>query len=270
VVRRSTHWADCNSEMSDPHVEFLLYSVSGGDGTEYVNPEPLAFENALGRFRIDGGNLLIEPTVQFGGEDEARAVIDPFLKAWEIETDLVVNPGTIRFRFETAHIIDLDPPPPGSPITVQARGVSFGTAFGQAHLTVVRHSYPQPPVAFRVTPEVDILFQRWQAYRDHKEHLPGMAYFVLDLLRKVAGGQKQAAKAFAVNPHILNKLGQLSSTKGDAATARKVDRNMQFPDLSGSEKAWIEQVVQRLIRRLGERASGVVLVPITTQDLPLP
>jgi hypothetical protein len=142
-------------------------------------------------------------------------------------------------------------------------------AFGQAHIRCLRHSYPQPPLAFRVTPEIEIAFQRWRGYREGKEHLPGMAYFVLTLLEKTAGSRKQAAKVFVVDLAILNKLGELSSTAGDAATARKV-ANMQFHDLSGSEEAWIERAVQRLIRRLGERASGVALVPITIRDLPLP
>lgn len=270
--------------MRDPHVEFLLYSVSAEGGTEYVDPEPLVRDTALGRFEINGGKLRIEPSEHFGDEDEARKVIDPFLKAWEVETDLVANPGAIRFRFETAHVIDRDPPPPGSPITLHARGGSIEVAGGQAHIKLLRRSYPPPPEAFRITPEVEIAFQRWRDFRDGKVPLLEMAYFVLTLVennpltvekvvgspRKPSHRRRKAAEALAVDLNILNTLGELSSAKGDAATARKVSPNTPFSGLSGSEKAWVEQAVQRLIRRLGERASGVALEPITIRDLPLP
>jgi hypothetical protein len=82
-----------------------------------------------------------------------------------------------------------------------------------------------------------------------------MAYFVLTHLEAIAGDRKTAAKVFAVDFKILQKLAELSSTGGDAATARKVSSTTQFRELSGSEKAWIEQAVRRLIRRLG---SGLI------------
>jgi alkanesulfonate monooxygenase SsuD/methylene tetrahydromethanopterin reductase-like flavin-dependent oxidoreductase (luciferase family) len=181
--------------MRDPHVELLLYSVFAERGTEYVDPEPLAFENALGRFQIKDGKLQIEPAVHFGDVDEAKAAVGPFLQAWEIETDLVANPGTIRFRFETAQVIDRDPPPPGSPITVQARGVSLGTAFGQACIRCLRHSYPPPPEAFRANDDVEIAFQHWRNYRDDKEGLLAMAYFVLTVLENPANAREKAASS---------------------------------------------------------------------------
>ncbi len=255
--------------MRDPHVESLLYSVASEAGTEYVNPEPLAFENALGHGRIDGGQLRIEPAEHFGDGDEARAAIEPFLKAWEIEADLLANPGTIRFRFKNAHVIDRDPPPPGSPITLHARGGGIATAVGTLTVTISRRSYPQPPRAFRVTTEVEIAFRRWRAYLAGSEPLQGMAYFVLTLLESQAGSRRDAATVFGVDPAILSKIGELSSTRGNAATARKIGRRMQLHDLSGPEKAWLEEAIRRLIHRLGEHASGVAQIPITLKDLPL-
>ena len=208
----------------------------------------------------------------------------PYLDAWEAEIDLCEKPGTIRFRFETAHVIDRDNLPQGSQITLHPRGARVTIAGGQPHVTVSRHSYPQPPdpEAFRITDDVAIALPRWRNYRDGKESFLAMAYFVLTVLEnpaitreKAAASpnkparrrhREKAAQVFAVDYEILDKLGELSSTAGDAATARKFE-NKQFRDLSESEEAWIEEAVRKLIHRLGERKPGVALKRITIQDL---
>jgi len=140
---------------------------------------------------------------------------------------------------------------------------------GTLTVTISRRSYPQPPRAFRVTTEVEIAFRRWRAYLAGSEPLQGMAYFVLTLLESQAGSRRDAAAVFGVDPTILSKVGELSSTRGNAATARKIGRVMQLNDLSGPEKTWLEEAIRRLIRRLGERASGAAQTPVTLKDLPL-
>ena len=98
----------------DLHVESLTYSVAAGEGTEYLNPPPLTHRNPLGTFTIDQGILTVSPLQHYSSRAAARAAIEPFLDAWEAETDLTANPGTIRFKFESCQIIDRAPPPPGT------------------------------------------------------------------------------------------------------------------------------------------------------------
>ena len=75
--------------MNDPHVTSVVYSVGSGPGIEYDDPPPLIHESALGVFRLSQGRLQVTPTEHFAREEEARSAIEPFLRAWEAETDLV-------------------------------------------------------------------------------------------------------------------------------------------------------------------------------------
>jgi hypothetical protein len=66
----------------------------------------------------------------------------------------------------------------------------------------------------------------------------------------------------------LYKIGELTSTRGDAMTARKAPVGGQFRELTASESAWLEQATRRIIKRLGEHASGAALSQIEMKDLP--
>src|SRR5262249_23673973 len=96
--------------MRDPHVERLIYVVMAGPGISYLkNAEPLSFSNSLGKFEMSDGTLRFEPAEDFASTDEARAALEPFLTAWEIESDLERNLGQIRFKYEKADVIDRNP-----------------------------------------------------------------------------------------------------------------------------------------------------------------
>lgn len=254
--------------MRDPHVQAMHYEVSSGEGISYRNPEPVSFSNHLGTFDLSDGKLRIVPTEHFADEDDARRSVEPFLQAWEIETDLTSNIGMIRFNFARAEVIDHSPPPPGSPQVIEVKGasmVSFGCSVS-LHLTCSK--YPQPPKTFRATPEVQHAYRRWLGYRLGKEPLQSMAYFVLTLPEFAAGSRQSAARSFQINVDILRTIGRLSSTKGDESSARKAAQGNQFEELSGSEKQWLEVAMRRIIYRLGEHASGAPLALISLRDLP--
>ena len=134
------------------------------------------------------------------------------------------------------------------------------------HLTCSK--YPQPPIAFRTTPEVEIGYRRWIGFRAGKEPLQSMAYFVLTLLESVAGSRQEAARIFYIDFTILSTIGRLSSTKGDSSTARKIDSANPLEELSGTEKQWLEQAICRVIHRLGEHAAGAPLTQIKLSYLP--
>jgi hypothetical protein len=58
------------------------------------------------------------------------------------------------------------------------------------------------------------------------------------------------------------------SKKGDALSARHVQRDREFEDLTGGESSWLEQTIRRILHRMGEHAAGVILTEITMADLP--
>lgn len=254
--------------MYDHHVQRLYYDASSGEGISYRDPPPLTFSNQLGNFDLRGGKLTITPTEHFAEEDQARQAIEPFLRAWEIEKDLTSNIGTIRFKFAQAEVIDRNPPPPGTPRIIRAKGSSLCVVSAKATLHVTCSEYPEPPPTFRTTPEVEMCYRRWMGYRNGKEPLPAMAYFVLTVFEQIAGGRDAAARVFQIDLAILQKMGDLTSTKGDEATARKVTAGKPLQGLTAVEQHWLETAVRRVIHRLGEHASGAPLTRIRLADLP--
>lgn len=253
--------------MRDPHVQKLYYEIGSGEGISYENPEPLAFSNHLGAFELREGKLTVVPTEHFGDEEDARQAIKPFLQAWEIEADLNLNIGTIRFKFGRAELVDRDPSPTRSHV-INAKAGEMVMIGERVSFHLTRSKYPQPPLAFRTTLEVDIAYRRWIAYREGKEPLQSVAYFILTMLESSAGGRGRAAQVFRIARPVLDTIGRLSSTRGDASTARKIKPGRSLKELSGSEKQWLEQAVRRVIHRLGEHASGADLPLITLADLP--
>jgi hypothetical protein len=174
----------------------------------------------------------------FPAVEEARRVVEDFLRSWEINTALELGRGEMQFQFEDSHVIDRNPPPPGGSefVYVSASGGMKFTGSVISLLRITRKKYPDPPTVFTVTPDVETLWQRYNNYLDGKEPLPSMAYFCLTIVQNKAGGRKSAAKLFLIQEKILFKLGDLTSNKGDAETARKAPKKGNITALSEKEK----------------------------------
>jgi len=255
--------------MRDPHVNSLRYNVSPEEGISYSDPEPLSFANHLGTFELSNNTLVVFPVEHFSIEDDARRALDPFLQAWEIETDLSSRVGMIRFKYDRAEMIDRDPPPPGSPKKINVTGKATISVVGcRSSALITSNKYPPPPDTFCVTPAVQFAYRRWVGYCAGNEPLQAMAYFVYTHLVSIAGDNRRAGKLFRIDISVIKKISELSSTKGSELTARKAPKNKQFQDLSGAEQVWLEEATRRVIRRLGEYASGAPLIPISMADLP--
>jgi hypothetical protein len=250
--------------MRDPHVARLHFTIGSEEGTAYRDPPPLNFTNPLGEFETLGNALTVEPAVHFATEEEARTGIEPFLRSWEIDADLRFDLGTIRFSFERAELIDRDPPPPGSHV-LMAGTARFTVTVHPATLTITRRTYPPPPTQFGVTVDVQIAYQRWRNVRLGREPLLGMAYWLLTVMSRLAGNPRAVAAAFNVDQKVLKTLGELSSTRGDLATARKVSHGQR--PLSGQEQSWLEKTVKVLILRIGQTSPGTE-PRLSMKDLP--
>lgn len=141
------------------------------------------------------------------------------------------------------------------------------------HLT--RSVYPAPPTGFKASPNVRTLWDRYQHYREGRESLPGMAYFCLTLLetmagrqpedaakkRKISNARKKAAEKYHIDENVLAKLGDLSSARGDARTARKATAMARSH--TPAEVAWTESAIRAIIHRVGKvdaRVTGLALI----------
>ncbi len=252
--------------MRDPHVEALYYEIgTGSDSISYGEPPPLTFENQIGRFSLEDGKLTVELSEHFPDEQSARQLVYPCLRSWEIETDLTANLGQLRFTFQNSKIIDRDPPPPGTTQVIYAQGIASMAAVGEnVTVKITCGKYPEPPTAFTTTPDVELAHLRWTQFREGKETLQGMAYFVLTLIETKSRTRREAATTYQISFDVLRKVGELSSTKGDAATARKA----KFVEMTAKEKVWLDSTVKKIILRLGEHASGEPLAELRMSDLP--
>lgn len=252
--------------MRDPHVQTLYYKISSHESISYKNPEPIHFTNNMGEFNLAEGHLKVKPIEHFADEATVRTVVESFLRSWEMEADLTSNLGTIRFQFERSEIIDRDPPKPGEPHIVHARA-SGGIAFGfNATIHIQLSKYPKPPAMFTTTPEVELTYRRWIRFKEGKESLQSISYFVLTVIENIAGGRRLAAITFSIEEGVLKKIGELSSTRGDADTARKAKAALL--DLTSAEKHWLEEATRKLVYRIGQHASGGPLNILTFADLP--
>lgn len=253
----------------DYHVVAMTYSVKSTEDVTYDAPPPVEFETDEAHFRLVDAKLTCQLNVHFSTAEEARAVVNPVLRAWELDADLRLGNGVLRFQYEDAEIVDRTPQPPG---TVRGHVLFAGVgemvvAVAAASAHVTRRAYPAPPGDFRITPDVATLSQRYQGYLEGREPLFAMAYFCLTVLETTAGGRPQAARTFNIHKSVLRKLGELTSDRGDPRSARKMP-TPATPPLSGAEDAWIQETIKQIIWRVGDQRSLANLPPITMVDLP--
>lgn len=258
------HW---DKDMNDPHVEVLLYKAdTDRDNLKYEDTTPVEIENQIGKFSLEDGLLTVDLADHYPDVRSAQHVVGPYLKAWEIEADISEGYGQIRFDFHRPVIIDRQPTP-GTISAVQASGLALVLKGSRATILTTCNKYADPPTDFVASPDVLVAHLRWSQFREGKEPLQSMSYFILTLIESRSGGRRQAARDLQIDVDILRKIGELSSKKGDANTARKFNTE-EFEKMTDTEKSWLEVAVKKIILRLGEHASGKSLARIRFADLP--
>lgn len=260
--------------MCNTRVQELTYTIGSGAGISYRDPERQSFSNHLGSFEIIDTLLRVKPTEHFSSEIDARRAIETYLLDWEIEADITSNIGAIRFSFKESQVVEIEPcHGPEQPIRVnswESARVSDGIS-----AQMICHKYPPPPHEFCAkSEEVKQAYRRWKGYHDGKEPLQAMAYFVLTLLEFTSTEptsrkrREAAAREFQIEPIVLTTIGNLSSERGDASTARKVFKKEEFEELSLIEQEWLDKAVRLIIRQLGQRAAEAPLRHLSMNDLP--
>jgi len=254
----------------DYHVVSLHYRLRTCDRVSYVNTPPVEYKQEMVHMRLENGQLVCELKTHFSTEGEARTAIEPILRAWELETDVRGCIGELRFEFVRAEIVDRNPPPPGPSHYVLVTGVESITVSGSANVSmhVAKNRYPSPPSTFHVTPNFESLWLRYRGYLEGREPLLAMGYFCFTFLKAIAGGNlKTMARHLGTDVDVLKKLSELTSTRGDRTTARKV-KMLTMQPLSATEANWISAVLKELILRLGDTRPINSLKKITMPDFP--
>ncbi|HMH48858.1 MAG TPA: hypothetical protein VK548_01400 [Candidatus Acidoferrum sp.] len=257
--------------MKDPHVESLIYRVETEGTLHFQDPPPLDHQTHAFDLRVDDGRLTMTMKDHYASRDEAREAVKSFLEGWEIDWALR-NGGRreIKFVYEKANVVDREPRPPGATV-INAETWDMPWVGGEAHVVVNVSAYPVPPSAFRIPPDVETLWNRYEGFMKGKEPLLSMAYFCLTVVETMYGGgsRSRAGTVLQIDPKVLNKLGELTSERGDAATARKVKPGPARP-LSGAESAWVDETIRAIIRRAGNLVAGGTPEPVLLMLTDLP
>ncbi|MBU1487111.1 hypothetical protein KKH56_03565, partial [bacterium] len=109
----------------------------------------------------------------------------------------------------------------------------------------------------KATSKVKTIFDRYRDYLRGREKLGQMAYTCLTEFcgsDKIGNKiRKEIGERYKVEENILKKLGELSSTRGNAGERRKAPpKGGNYQPFTSNEKEWIKLVIKELIIRLGK------------------
>ena len=239
--------------MNDPHVVALHYRIDHGRQFDYSKAKRRHFEVAEFLLEIEDERVRFKFKTHYATEDEARNAIDDYISAWEFDACLKCGENYFRLRFEKSEIIDRSPTPG---VTVaHATPVQFQISLSAAEGTVGVPEYPLPPSDIALNPDVETMYTRYMGYRRGNEPLASMAYFCLTVLEHSTNreekGEHAAVKKYQIGKSVLKKIRVLSSRKG-GQFARKGDAVAN--DFTSQERTFLEQAIQRIIRRAAEKA----------------
>jgi hypothetical protein len=235
--------------MKKPYVEWLRYRLEIDGGNDYSSVEPLKHVTDRFILTLDDHMLNAKPTVRYRTVAKAREALEPVLRVYEINSSLQRDSEEFRFQFKDFNLC-------GAPPNEEEAEKGVGPwASTNARTRARRETYPAFPEHFELTPEVETLWTRWRSYHQGREKLLPMAYFCLTVLEyraelQYAEGKKRAnaADLFTIDKDILDKIGELSTTRGDRSSARKVVRELK--ELAADEKQWLLVCIPKLIEHV--------------------
>ena len=262
--------------MNDPHVNALVFRIEHGPAVSYSDDAPAIDHDEPGfRVTLKDQTVRFELKEHYATKEEALERVRPYVRSWEMDACLRGRPGDFHLEYQQAEVIDRDPPPPTPGPVNLAFTATAGAPTVRMSLSVVHPAYPPPPAGVTLKaddPDVATMYDRLSGYYEKREPLPGMASFCLTVLelewRFTKKRRRNVAKVFHIEKAVLDKIGELTATKGGAASARKAEG--VGTDLSPKETRFLEEAVKTLIRRAAEvtQNPGGTFATITLGDLP--
>ena len=133
---------------------------------------------------------------------------------------------------------------------------------GNVTVRISKCNYPEPQSSFQVSPEVRELFDRYSMVMKDSTLLLFHGYYFKTYLQE----QKNRGESCGVSNGVWQKLGTLTSERGDSLRARKADASDK--PLSPQEEQWIRVAMREIVIRAGQKASGNNPSPLNLGDLP--
>ncbi len=247
--------------MPLPRVEKLRYEAKSDGAIIYrhveIDTDAINFmrnvgpaQSAVGeteefRVTVSDGLATVEMIADFGTVDEARAIVEPYLRAWEIKAFIRhferhsdwQHP--LLFKFVGAEV--------SNSVPTDAVGIIGSPAGG-----FFAKQYSPAPIDFVASDKVQAMWARWQGYRADKEPLQSMAYYCSTAVTAAFGNdQAAAAQQLRISRQIFSSLNRLTSEVGTDRDRRKAV-STPARELTAEERQWIQECVILLVLRMGE------------------
>jgi len=237
---------------------------------DYDNAPSITASNDYFEMKAANNKVCFTMKGHFPTEIEARKIVDDFLRNWEIIIGLEDDPDNITFEFERAEIIDLEPDPNNRCINLRASICAHAHCSDDVTVHMSYVKYPIPLSSFSLSPDVETMYMRYKAYREGRDKLLSMAYLILTIVQSNLT-RREASNKYKIQKEILDKLGDISSTRGDEREARKAPKDGIFKPLTSNEREWIISACKLLMKRLGEyeQCGADNLSELNMDDLPL-
>ena len=262
--------------VTAPHVDALVFGIEQGPAVSYSDDAPpIDHEEPGFRVALKDQTVRFELKEHYATKDEALERVGPYVRNWEMDAGLDGRPGDFRLEFQEAEVIDRSPPPSTPGTSNLSVTLTAPTPTLRASVSVVRRAYPPPTSGLTLKtddPDVATMYHRLSGYYSNREPLPSMAYFCLTVLELPFLGSRNVRRTtgahYYIDKKVLDEIGELSSKKGGAASARKAEATGTA--LSRKEERFLEAAVKQIIRRAAEVAQspGTAFQTITLKNLP--
>ncbi len=253
--------------MNNPHVDALIYHIEHDDSVNYEKARPFVRDEPAFRVKVRDRKVCFKLKKHYATELEARQSIDKYIRVWELDAGLKRGPDFFKLKFARAKIVDRNPTPGKK--SVSATPVRLKITTSVSAVTIAPPDYPSPPSGLSIDPDVQTMYDRYMHYRRGHESLASMAYFCFTTINYIAKMQKiPANQYYNISKKVLNRVSQLSSTKGGSLETRK--REGINDDLTAQERSFLQEAVKKIIYRAAEKANDSMknLSQITLSDLP--
>jgi hypothetical protein len=238
--------------MNNPFVEELYYNLKLSDDISYDNPPDIIEDFGDFKLTLAKGNVVIQMSSDCSNVEQARILVEPHLRAWELDNFLKMGKMELWFEFVDSKIVDRNPPTSDGSINLYVHNIEQLQIIDEITIHVIRKNYPSPPRNILYSPDVDSMLKRYEGFLKGKEPLLSMAYFCLSLIQSKANGRKNAAHKYFLDIKVLNLMGNLTSERGDMKEARKLDKTSTLRKLTESEQNWVRETIKIFIRRIAE------------------
>lgn len=252
--------------MNDPHVVALIYHIEHDNSVNYEKTRPLVCDEPAFRLKVKDEKVYFKLKEHYATESEARKSIDEYIRVWELDAGLKHGYDYFELKFDRAKIVDRNPTP--GEIDLSAT-ITSGIPTFSGTLTIAPANYPSPPSGLSIDADIQTMYDRYMNRRRGHESLASMAYFCFTTINYIAKTQKVPANQYyKISKKVLNRVSQLSSTKGGRLGARK--REGVDEDLTEQEHHFLDEAVKKMIYRAAEKANDPTknLSQITLSDLP--